>query len=203
MHRAERGGLIAAALLCGVLACGHVAALPATGLEVPDPLCRGKIAPDASVARFIVDVRLPIRAEGRFTEVEGELRPQPDGHCEVHVRLRADTVAYDGPDWMARLTRSPAFLDAETHPEVSFVSQAFPAAWLNVGGAVRGRLNLRGRERPVEFRLRPAECDTPGAACPIRVRGEVSRRDFGMQAYRFTVKDAVRFEFDILLEPAA
>jgi hypothetical protein len=29
----------------------------------------------------------------------------------------------------------------------------------------------------------------------------VSRRDFGMQAYRFTVKDAVRFDFAIRLEP--
>lgn len=202
MHRAEQAGLIGAVLLSCVLACSQVAALPATGPKVSAALCRGNIAPDASVARFIVDVRLPIRAEGRFTEVEGELRQQPDGLCEVHVRLRADTVAYDGPDWMARLTRSPAFLDAEMHPEVSFVSQAFPAEWLNVGGAVRGRLRLRGRERPVEFSLRPAECDTHGVACPIRVRGEVSRRDFGMQAYRFTVKDAVRFEFDIRLEPA-
>lgn len=173
----------------------------------PDPgapaaTCRGRLDASASEARFVVDVRLPIRAEGRFDGVEGELRPGPDRQCEVRVRLRADTVQYSGPEWMAKLTRSSAFLDAGMHPEVVFESLPFPAAWLNEGGSIRGRLRLRGRERPVEFALRPAECDAPGQACPIRVSGEVSRRDFGMQAYRFTVKDTVRFDFAIRLEAA-
>ena len=143
-----------------------------------------------------------MRAEGRFTEIAGELKPRPDGQCEVHVRVRADTVAYDGPEWMAKLTRSPAFLDAKAHPDVGFDSHAFPAHWLNAGGSLRGTLRLRGRERPVEFALQAAECPAPGIGCAIRVRGEVSRRDFGMQAYRFTVRDAVRFEFSIQLEPS-
>lgn len=164
--------------------------------------CSGRIDPARSDARFVVDVRLPMRAEGRFTELAGELSPAADGACEVRVRLRTDTVAYEGPDWMAGLTRSPAFLDAVAHPDAAFESQPFPAAWLNEGGAIRGRLRLRGRERPVEFTLRPAECPTPGQACDIRVHGVVSRRDFGMQAYRFTVKDAVRFEFSIRVEDA-
>ena len=189
------GGLL---LLLAVGAAPATPAAPAPGLE--PPICRGRVDPAHSSARFIVDVRLPIRAEGRFTEVEGELKPRRDGHCEVHVRVRADTVEYDGPEWMSNLTRSPAFLDAEAHPDVGFDSQAFPAAWLNSGGSLRGTLRLRGRERPVEFALQTAECETPGIGCAIRVRGEVSRRDFGMQAYRFTVKDAVRFEFAIQLE---
>lgn len=193
------GGLLLA------LATGAALAAPPSPAVRPDaadtpPRCRGRIDAAASEARFVVDVRLPIKAEGRFAGVDGELVPAPDGQCEVHVRLRADTVEYSGPEWMAKLTRSPAFLDAEAHPDVAFDSQAFPAAWLNEGGAIRGRLRLRGRERPVEFTLRPAECDTPGQACPIRVSGEVSRRDFGMQAYRFTVKDNVRFDFAIRLE---
>lgn len=173
----------------------------AAPIDPAGPACAGRFSPE-SRARFVVDVRLPIQAEGRFTEVDGDLRPAPGGGCEVHVRLRADTVAYDGPEWMARLTRSPAFLDAEVHPEVAFDAAPFPAAWLNDGGRLQGRLRLRGRERPVEFTLRPAECASPGQACDIRVSGVVSRRDFGMQAYRFTVKDDVRFEFAIRLEPA-
>lgn len=166
----------------------------------PAPGCQGRLSAADSEARFHVDVRLPIRAEGRFTELAGRLRPRPGGECEVEVRLRADTVEYSGPAWMARLTRSPAFLDAEAHPEVRFVSRPFPAQWLNEGGSLRGRLRLRGRERPVEFILRPAECETLGQACDIRVQGVVSRRDFGMQAHRFTVKDSVRFDFAIRLE---
>jgi len=193
------GGLLFA--LAGGVA---LAAAPPSGVDGPGvaAACRGRIDATASEARFVVDVRLPIKAEGRFAAVEGELVPRPDGECEVRVRLRADTVDYSGPEWMAKLTRSPAFLDAEAHPEVTFDSAAFPQAWLNEGGSIRGRLKLRGRERPVEFALRPAECDTPGQACAIRVSGEVSRRDFGMQAYRFTVKDTVRFDFAIRLEAA-
>lgn len=191
------GGLLFA--LAGGVA---LATVPPPGFDGPDAAspCRGRIDATASDARFVVDVRLPVKAEGRFATVEGELVPRPDGQCEVRVRLRADTVEYSGPEWMAKLTRSPAFLDAETHPDVAFASAEFPVAWLNEGGSIRGRLKLRGRERPVEFALRPAECDTPGQACAIRVSGEVSRRDFGMQAYRFTVKDSVRFDFAIRLE---
>lgn len=159
--------------------------------------CAGRIDSATSVARFVVDVRLPIRAEGRFTELAGELRPTDGGLCEVEIWLRADTVEYEGPEWMARLTRSPAFLDAGAHPEVSFVSQPFPPARLHEGGLVRGRLRLRGRERPVDFLLLTPSCPRPGEDCPLRVQGSVSRRDFGMQAYRFTVKDEVRFEFGI------
>ena len=193
------GGLLLA--LAGGVALA-VAPPPAADTGEAAPACRGRIAAAASEARFVVDVRLPIKAEGRFAAVEGELVPRPDGQCEVRVRLRADTVEYSGPEWMAKLTRSPAFLDAETHPDVAFESAEFPVAWLNEGGSIRSRLRLRGRERPVEFALRPAECDTPGQACAIRVSGEVSRRDFGMQAYRFTVKDSVRFDFAIRLEAA-
>ncbi len=193
------GGLLLA--LAGGAALATAAPAGLGGFEA-GPACRGRIDASASEARFIVDVRLPIVAEGRFSGVEGQLLPRPDGQCEVRVRLRADTVQYSGPEWMAKLTRSPAFLDAEAHPDVAFDSAAFPAVWLNEGGSIRGRLKLRGRERPVEFALRPAECDTPGQACAIRVSGEVSRRDFGMQAYRFTVKDTVRFDFAIRLEAA-
>lgn len=193
------GGLLFA--LAGGVALG-AAPPPRPDPAAPVIGCRGRLDAAASEARFIVDVRLPIKAEGRFAAVDGELRPAPEGQCEVRVRLRTDTVEYSGPEWMAKLTRSAAFLDAGTHPEVAFESLAFPAAWLNEGGSIRGRLTLRGRERPVEFALRPAECDTPGQACAIRVSGEVSRRDFGMQAYRFTVKDNVRFDFAIRLEAA-
>jgi polyisoprenoid-binding protein YceI len=191
-----------AALAFGLLAAP---ALPPThATTVPKPTqsaCPGRFDPKASTARFKVDVRLPIRAEGRFPDVHGAFHRLDDGQCQVQVELDASAVVYDGPEWLAKLTRSPAFLDADAHPQVRFVSAPFPLQQLNGGGPLRGRLTLRGRERPVEFRLAPAACVDAGYGCPLHVSGEVSRRDFGMQAYRFTVKDAVRFEFTILLEP--
>ena len=184
----------AAALAMGLAATPAASALPQAD-------CSAHIAPESSSASFIVGVRLPIRAEGRFNQIEGQLSLRPEG-CEVEVRLDATAVVYTGPNWFADLSRSPAFLDVETHPEVNFVSQPFPASRLVEGGVLLGTLRLRGHERPVEFQLQPSGCDSPGQACPILVRGSVNRRDFGMQAYRFTVRDAVHFEFSIRLEPA-
>jgi len=183
----------AVALAMGFAAAPAVSALPQAG-------CSAHIAPESSSASFIVGVRVPIRAEGRFNQIAGQLSLRPEG-CEVAVQLDATAVVYTGPNWLADLSRSPTFLDVDAHPEISFVSHPFPAAWLLEGGALRGTLRLRGRERPVEFRLQPSGCDSPGKACPIVVRGSVNRREFGMQAYRFAVKDAVQFEFSIRLEP--
>lgn len=187
----------ASALAMGFAA---VPAAAAAALALPQAGCSAHIAPESSSASFVVGVRLPIRAEGRFNQIEGQLSLRPEG-CEVAVRLDATSVVYTGPNWFADLSRSPAFLDVDAHPEVNFVSQPFPASRLVEGGALLGTLRLRGRERSVEFRLQPSGCDPPGQACPIVVRGIVNRRDFGMQAHRFTVKDTVHFEFSIRLEP--
>lgn len=167
-----------------------------------EPACPSQFDARASTARFVVAVRLPFRAEGHFPQVTGVFRLLADGACEVDVELDASTIVFDGPEWLAKLTRSPAFLDVEAHPRARFVSTAFPLKHLNEGGPLHGRLTLRGRERDVEFRLSPASCATPGHGCPLRVMGELSRKSFGMQAHRLTVKDAVRIEFLILLEPS-
>ena len=55
----------------------------------------------------------------------------------------------------------------------------------------------------VAFRLEPAECDAPGRGCPIRVRGTVSRRQFGMVAQRLWLRDEVGFDFQVRLQAEA
>lgn len=203
--RALPPGLVAAALGWGAAlfpACVPAVVRP---IEPVSPVggpfaCRGVIDALRSAAVFDVRLRLPIRARGRFDRVEGRFEGTPSA-CTVTVALDTADLHFDGPPWMGRLTRSAAFLDAEAHPRLRFEADPFPTSRLNEGGSLRGRLRLRGVERPVDFTLLPTACHPAGTlACPLRVQGEIPRRDFGMTAYRATVRDLVAVEFAIVLE---
>lgn len=154
-----------------------------------------------SRASFEVQLRLPMRAVGRFETVSGELRGSPERGWRVHVGVDGRGLRFDGPGWMERITRSEAFLALDTYPDIEFLSESVADALLHHGGELRGRLTLRGRQRDVRFRLLPATCARPGVDCELRVAGIVSRHDFGMNAYRFTVRDPVAVDFRVWLAP--
>ena len=136
--------------------------------------------PAGSRAGITVDLRVAGKVDGRFGRVEGELHPVGDGRWQVQARIDAAALKLDGPAWMQRSTRSSRSNSRD-------------------GGELAGDLSLRGRTRPVGFRIEPSTCDTPGHACPIRVRGTVSRRAFGMVAQRLWLRDEVGFEFQVRL----
>lgn len=179
--------------LAGALAL--LAGAAAAAGPVPAP----RIDPQASVAAIEVDLRIGGRVQGRFGALEGELDRLPDGRLQVSVRLDARTLVLDGPGWMARSMRSPKFLDVGRHRWVHFRSDPFPAALVREGGAMAGTLQLRGVARRVAFAVDPAGCDPPGRDCPIHVSGAVSRREFGMEAYRAWLHDPVGFDFRVRL----
>ncbi len=112
--------------------------------------------------------------------------------------------SFKGPQWLARMARSEAFLDAEKHPHIRFVSAPFHKTLLEKGGELQGQLFLRGLQQSVLFQIEKPTCPRPGYDCELIVNGSVKRRDFGMQAYRFSIKDNVDFEFRIrlLADPA-
>jgi polyisoprenoid-binding protein YceI len=183
MIRAWAGGLCLAGLVW------------ATAMAAP---MREAFDPAASRATFEVHVLLAGDVQGRFHRLEGELQPS-DGLWRVRVRLDARSLDLDGPPWMVRSTRSDKFLDVERHPDIHFESEAFARELLKKGGELGGQLRLRGRTRPVVFRVEPARCAAPGRQCDIRVHGSVSRRDFGMSSQRMWVRDEVGFDFRVRL----
>jgi len=158
-----------------------------------------RIDPQASEATIEVDLRIGGRVQGRFGALEGQLERLPDGRLQVGVRLDTRTLVLDGPGWMARSMRSAKFLDVDRHPWVHFRSEPFEPALVRDGGAMIGTLQLRGVARRVAFGVAPAGCDAPGHGCPIHVSGTVSRRDFGMDAYRAWLYDPVGFDFRVRL----
>ncbi|MBW8310952.1 MAG: YceI family protein [Rhizobium sp.] len=177
-----------------LLAGGLVAAHPAAA-EEPVP----EIDPRASRATISVDLRVGGLVQGHFQDFDGSLERHPDGRVQVRVRLDASRLRLEGPGWMDRSMRSAKFLDVARHRHIHFRSLPFPPELSREGGWMDGELELRDVIRPVRFRVDPAECDAPGYDCDIHVSGVVSRREFGMVAYRVWLQDGVGFDFRVRL----
>ena len=152
-----------------------------------------------SSASFSIHPRLPIPSEGSFDSVNGSLVPIPTQKWKVEVQVDTGKLSFKGPQWLSRMARSEAFLDAANHPNIQFVSTPFNKTLLEKGGELEGQLFLRGQQRTVRFHIEKSACRKPGYDCDLVVSGSVKRRDFGMQAYRFSIKDNVDFEFRIRL----
>lgn len=158
--------------------------------------------PGRSSASFRVHMRFLPSPNGQFSVVTGELQDER-AQQRVVVAVDGRSLTLDGPGWMTHVTRSDDFLAVDRYPEISFRSVAFAPALLRSGGVLSGQLFLRGVRRDVAFQLLPSICTRPGRDCDIRVVGRISRREFGMTAYRITVKDNVDFDFRVRLMTGA
>lgn len=152
-----------------------------------------------SNASFNIHPRLPIPSDGNFESVSGSLVALPAQKWKVQVQVDARKLGFKGPQWLSRMARSKDFLNADEHPNIQFVSLPFSKSLLEKGGVLEGELFLRGQQQAVRFNIEKSACKRPGYDCDLVVNGTVKRRDFGMQAYRFSIKDNVDFEFRIRL----
>lgn len=173
-------------------------ALPWLGLLMAFGLARAEPAPAAALAldshrsdaEFEVHPRLPFRGIARFNRMKGQLSGDPAG-WQVALQVDGRSLHFEGPGWMDQLTRSSSFLNVDRYPAIALRTRTIPDQVLRHGGAVQGELTLRGRTRPASFVLLPPTCARPGLDCDLLVQGTVSRRDFGMTAYRLALRDGV------------
>jgi polyisoprenoid-binding protein YceI len=180
-----------------------LAALPAAA-PPPSPPTAVAIDPHRSGAVFRVQLRARSReVEGRLVAPRGELSGSAQAGWTVRVRVDGRSLRVDGPPWMERATRSDAFLAVNRHPAIAFASARFDDAVLHAGGELPGELTLRGLTRPVSLRLLPSDCARPGQDCDIHVQGQLSRKDFGMTAYRAFLRDGVEVRFRVRLQAGA
>lgn len=179
-----------------VLLAALAFAAPVRGTELV------RLDPTRSQAGFGIGVLLLFDVVGRFVKVDGVVEVDRDRQeAVVDARIAADSVRIDGgsrEDW----ARSAEFFDAERYPEIRFRSEAFPLARLGEGGALEGRLTLRGVTRSANFELLPAACAHPARDCPVRAKGVIRRSMFGMRTRRATLSDKVILEFSIYAMPA-
>lgn len=156
-----------------------------------------RIDSNRSEAHFKVTLRIPIKAEGRFTAIEGEVNVLPDQKRNVRVHVNANELRMGGPAWLQKATVSAEFLDAKNYPNIDFQSADFSEQILVSGGDIKGMLSIKGIRRAVVFSIKPSSCKYVGLSCPIDVSGTLKRSDFKMNAYRWSLKDEVRFHFQL------
>lgn len=177
----------------GTLACALVVDAAAKGTE------RWLIDSEASEAEFRARVFAVITIAGRFDRVVGQI----DVDRERGV-ARVDTAVDLGSLGMANAAHadwalSPAFFDAERHPEARFRADDVPLGVLAAGGVLHGTLSLRGVRRPVAFRLEPGACTLdPARACALSLKGSVRRTEFGMKAERHALADRVQLRIAVV-----
>lgn len=185
MPRAVRNGW----LLAWALALAATAAIAAPG--------RWRIAGDYSHADFGVRLFWLHTVRGRFERIDGAVEPLANGRMAIEARIAVDSLAMDSTR-LRRLVLGEAFFDAAEHPTLRFVSAPFPRSLLEAGGALDGRLTLRGVTRPVRFDLLPARCTAD--ACAIQARGRLRRGEFGMTGHRAVLSDQVELALSVALQ---
>lgn len=154
---------------------------------------------DAARSRIEFDVRtrVGLRVQGHFPRFTGEVETLPDGRRRVRMRLSAGDVIVQGPPRYTALARGPQLFDAARHPAIEFVSEPYADTLARSGGALPGRLRMRGVERAERFELEPAACATPGVGCAVVAHGRVSRDDYGLSGWRWALADRVRFHLHV------
>lgn len=152
-----------------------------------------RIDADGSEAGFLLRTRWGQRLEGRFPQLNGEVRGLEDGRKQVRLELSAREVEIVDHPRYTRLTRGEAFFDASRHPHVAFVSDPFDEGLVRTGGDLVGVLEIRGVQRRETFRIEPAACQRPVLDCPVVAAGTVDRGDYAMDRWGFALGERVEF----------
>lgn len=159
-----------------------------------------RIDPQHSQAQFSVRLLWLRSLNGRFTGIAGEVTPDPHGRLTVDARIAVDSLVMDSARFR-RWVLAPDFFDAARYPSIHFVSDPVAFNVLARGGALDGRLTLRGITRPMHFQLLPTPCaPATTTPCLIEAHGSVRRSDFGMTSHTTVLSDRVRLGLLIALE---
>ncbi|HBS61566.1 MAG TPA: hypothetical protein DEB32_02290, partial [Stenotrophomonas sp.] len=138
-----------------LLAAGVACAEP----PAPVPVARS-LALDTAQSRFGFEIRTRLgqRIEGVFPRFEGRIEVLSDGRHQVHLRMFTRYVEIPGKPRYTGWMRGDEFFDADRYPVVEFDSVPYWPEVVDKGGAIEGRLILRGVSHPETLRVEKAEC---------------------------------------------
>ncbi|MBS0488233.1 MAG: YceI family protein [Proteobacteria bacterium] len=155
-----------------------------------------------SQAGFTVKLLWLIGLRGDFGAVRGTLDiDRFHGTARVDARIDVDDLHMRSANYEA-WAKSAEFFDASRYAQIHFVSEDIPLVRLSRGGALDGLLTLRGIDKPVRFRILPAQCGQPlTGACAVQAEGSIERNDFGMHSRRGTLADKVALRMRIFVLP--
>ncbi|HEX5959979.1 MAG TPA: YceI family protein [Rhodanobacteraceae bacterium] len=184
------------ALAFALLLPGFAQAAPAAASEA------WPIDARQSRAQFSVRKFWFAHVHGMFPALIGTLRridtPLGVDLGEVDATINVADLRMGDADALAHAL-GPGFFDAARYPYIRFESDPFPLDELVAGGTLRGMLALHGRRQPVTLALQSSDCPRQPLACVIRVRGTISRSQFGMRDWRGVLSDKVTLDLRIRL----
>lgn len=121
----------------------------------------------------------------RFDEISGALDFDPENpqNSRVDIRIAANSVNTGLPDFDDTIATSGNYLDADTYPEIRFVSTSIEITGENKG-LITGDLTLRGVTKPVTldtvFNGAGKSFGNPGQTLGFSATTEFNRSDWGM-----------------------
>ncbi len=121
----------------------------------------------------------------RFDEISGALDFNPDNpeNSRVDIRIDPKSVNTGLPDFDETLATSGNYFDADTYPEIRFVSTSIEITGENTG-LITGDLTLRGVTKPVVldavFNGAGKSFGNPGQTLGFSATTEFNRSDWGM-----------------------
>ena len=155
-----------------------------------------------SQAQFGVKVMWLLSIHGRFGKMHGTVAiDRFRNQAIVDARIDANAVEMSN-DSYENWVKSDEFFDVSHHPEIRFVSEAFPLQRLRKGDDLASILTIRGVEQPTRLELQASECEKPAYDCAIVVDGAIHRSDFGMRSRRGTLSDKVDLHFEVFAIPS-
>ena len=166
------GSMVAAA--AGLAACAAVASAAGASTWRIDP-ARTQIA-------FAVEAVGFPRTEGRFAAFVGQITIDVDRpeRSSVAFHVRSDSVEVGSASFSAYL-RSSAFLDAEAHPTIDFVSTSVQRL-SDHAVRVSGGLTLLGVTRPLSVDVAVERPKTGKGRFEFLAETRINRLDYGMTA---------------------
>jgi polyisoprenoid-binding protein YceI len=143
------------------------------------------------------EIQAPI-AEGRIEEGKADSSTKPSVQFRVdarQMRVLDPDVAADKRAAIQKTMQSPAVLDVEKFPKISFQSTTVTKKG-EAGWEVRGTLTLCGKQEPVVVAVISETGHYRGSA-------SIKQSDFGIEPSRIAggtvkVKDEIKIEFDIV-----
>lgn len=138
---------------------------------------RYRIDPDASVARFATRHLFGLgHVHGAFAVLSGAIDVRdPVADSLVQVELDAESFTSGSPQRDAAV-RGPRYLDAASHPTLTFAGEPADA------GAISGLLTVRGVVVPVELRIE--DLAVQDGTFSVRATARIDRYAFGITARR-------------------
>lgn len=165
------------------------------------------LEPAHSSLEFAVKHMLIAKTKGTFHDyaVTAQIDEADFANSSATVTIKAASIDTRQPDRDAHL-KSADFLDAETYPELTFVTTRIEPQ----GGEwkVTGDLTIRGVTKPVVLEgevTGPVKDPWGGSRIGLSINGKVNRKDFGMvwnaalDAGGFVLADDVKLNIEVEL----